>query len=154
MIRVKEELRAELEHRLQFPKAGGQEVHVAVAGNAAAANQLRGWTDAGTTYDVSMVVGPYWNDIDAVVPKVTIDGVYQEDADEDDRQAFTVAGLSWDSIGEQGPHRDLLRIRLNFGVHVAGERSYLGWIGYTLFARGLRRDELSIDDPGPVAPQG
>ncbi len=155
---IREGYKTDPEYRLQFPKSGEQEVHVAASGSVDCypekANRLAGVTDSGSEYDVRLIVGPYWNDITAVVPKVTIDGVLQHNADEDDKQAFVIRDLSWDSVGEQGPKRNLLRIRLKFTVAVWGEESYVNRLGYAIFARGMRRDELSIDEPGPVAPQG
>ena len=52
--------------------------------------------------DVRMLVGPFWRDVRSVVPKVTIDGFYSTNPDQDDYMRWKVRDLTWDTGGEFG----------------------------------------------------
>jgi hypothetical protein len=105
-------------------------------------------------YDVYLLVGPYWKDVEAVVPSVTIDGFHNDNADEDDEQKWEIKGLTWDTVNEFGPNSDELRIRLKFTVLVRGERSFVIRLGYYLIARGRQLGSGGLNAPGPVKRQG
>jgi hypothetical protein len=89
-----------------------------------------------------------------VVPKVTIDGFRNTNADEDDQQKWEIKDLSWDTVGELGPANDELRIRLRANVLVRGQASQVIRLGYYLLARGRRLGQGGLGTPGPVRQQG
>ena len=63
-----------------------------------------------------LLVGPFWQNVEAVVPSVTINGFWNSNADEDDEQKWEIKDLTWDTVNEFGPNQDELRIRLNCKV--------------------------------------
>ena len=105
-------------------------------------------------YNVRLLVGPYWQDVNSVVPKVTVDGISSTNPDEDDFMKWKVSGLTWDTLGEFGPGMNELRIRLKFNVEIQGSHFYVQRIGYWLMASGRRLGVGGINEPGPVHPQG
>jgi len=147
----------EPEYRYQFAAKSPSGPHVVVQGSVnTEPEQLKGFPldEYSTVYDVRLLVGPYWRDVQAVVPTVTIDGFWNSNSDEDDEQQWRIYDLHWDTVGEFGPSNDELRIRLTFKVLVQGEYSRVMRIGYHVFARGRRLGEGGLNEPGPVKQQG
>ncbi len=105
------------------------------------------------SYAVQMLVGPYWQDVQSVVPSVTINGFHSSNPDQDDFMSWQVLSLSWDTVGQQGPH-DELRIRLKFRLIIYGVHAQIHRLGYYLMASGRRLGEGGLSKPGPVKPQG
>lgn len=105
-------------------------------------------------YDVRLLVGPYWKNVEAVVPSVTIDGFWNSNADQDDQQKWEIKELKWDTVNEFGPNNDELRIRLKFKVLVRGEESHVFRFGYYLIAMGRQLGDGGLNIPGPVKEQG
>lgn len=150
----------EPEHRYQFRAQSPAGPHVVVQGSVDtflnAVGLLQGNPDDGqdNEYEVRLLVGPFWRDVQAVVPKVTIDGFRNTNADEDDQQKWEIKDLSWDTVGELGPANDELRIRLRANVLVRGQASQVIRLGYYLLARGRRLGQGGLGTPGPVRQQG
>lgn len=144
------------EHRGFFQPETEAHVGVIIQGNVDTRDVIKGdeWDQVIQSYDIRMLVGPYWTQIENVVPKVTIDGFDSKNPDQDDFMRWEVLGLRWDSIGEQGPNNDELRIRLRFRVDVQGEHARIVRLGYFLMASGRRLGVGGINEPGPVFPQG
>lgn len=105
-------------------------------------------------YDVRLLVGPFWQNVHSVVPKVTIDGFHSSNPDEDDFMHWEVRRLTWDTVGEFGPNQNELRIRLKFRVSIMGEHARIYRLGYYLLASGRRLGVGGLNQPGPVKPQG
>jgi hypothetical protein len=146
----------EAEHRGFFQPETEAHVGVVVQGSVNTAGSLKGNEDDNVVedYDVRLLVGPFWGDVKNVVPKVTIDGFRSTSPDEDDFMWWEVSGLSWDTVGEQGPNQDELRIRLKFRVDVQGEHAQVIRLGYYLLASGRRLGAGGLNQPGPVKSQG
>ena len=110
---------------------------------------LKGHPDDGTinTYDMRLLVGPYWRNVESYVPKVTIDGFYSSGPDVDNYMRWRVRDLTWTTQGEFGPSQDELRIRLDFSVDVQGEKAELSQLGYYLLASGRRLGEGGLNEP-------
>ena len=147
----------EPEYRYQFEAKSPSGPHVVVQGSVdTEPENLQGFSldEYSATYEVRLLVGPYWRDVQAVVPVVTIDGFWNSNADEDDEQRWEIHDLTWDTVGEFGPSNDELRIRLKFTVTVQGEYSKVIRLGYHLTARGRRLGEGGLNEPGPVKEQG
>jgi hypothetical protein len=150
----------EPEHRYQFVAQSPSGPHVVVQGSVDtflhAVGYIQGNPNEGedNEYDVRLEVGPFWRDVQAVVPKVTIDGFRNTNSDEDDQQKWEIKDLTWDTIGELGASNDELRIRLKMKVLVRGEVSQIIRLGYYLLARGRRLGAGGLNTPGPVRSQG
>ena len=127
-----------------------------VQGSVSFVGSLKGDEDDSLEkiYDVRLMVGPYWRDVQSVVPKVTIDGFRSINPDEDDIMDWRIRNLHWDTVGELGPNQDELRIRLRFEVFVQGEHAQVVTIGYFLLASGRRLGAGGLNQPGPVKQQG
>jgi hypothetical protein len=146
----------EAEHRGFFQPETESYVGVVVQGSVDTADSLKGneHDHAVETYDVRLLVGPFWKDVRNVVPKVTIDGFDSTSPDEDDFMQWGTSALSWDTVGEQGPNQDELRIRLKFRVDVQGEHAQVVRLGYYLLASGRKLGTGGLNQPGPVKSQG
>jgi hypothetical protein len=143
----------EPEHRYQFTAANPAGPHVIVSGNVLISDDLKGNEDDSVfnVYDVYLVVGPWWKDVESVVPSVRIDGFINSNADEDDEQAWNITDLIWDTVGgPPGPNVDEERIRLKFKVGIKGENSIVRYIGYYLIARGRELGKGGLESPPPV----
>lgn len=147
----------EPEYRYQFEAKDPSGPHVVVQGSVdTEPDILQGFPldEFSSEYEVRLLVGPFWKDVQAVVPSVTIDGFWNANADEDDEQQWRIHSLTWDTVNEFGPSSDELRIRLKFKVRVQGEYSRVMRIGYYVFARGRKLGEGGLNEPGPVKQQG
>ncbi len=147
----------EPEYRYHFEAQSPSGPHVVVHGSVdTLPDQLLGDENDQyqKAYEVRLMVGPLWKDVQAVVPSVTIDGFWNNNADEDDHQWWSIKNLTWDTVNEFGPSHDELRIRLKFIITLSGEHSHIHRLGYNLFARGRALGEGGIDAPGPVRQQG
>jgi hypothetical protein len=146
----------EAEHRGFFQPETEAHVGVIVQGSVKTRDHLNGNEDDNTveTYDVRLLVGPLWQHVGNVVPKVTIDGFDSTSPDEDDFMQWEVRNLSWDTVGELGPNNDELRIRLRFNVDIQGEHAQIVRLGYYLLASGRRLGQGGLNEPGPVKSQG
>jgi hypothetical protein len=146
----------EAEHRGLYQPETESHVGVIVQGCVDTGGNLIGNEDdsVSETYDVRLLVGPFWQGVSNVVPKVTIDGFYSSNPDEDDYMRWEVQNLSWDTVGEFGPNQDELRIRLKFQVVVQGENAQIVRLGYYLLAQGRRLGAGGLNAPGPVKQQG
>jgi hypothetical protein len=144
----------EPEHRYQFEAGSPSGPHVVVSGSVNMHGALTGNEDEETAnnYDVDLLVGPWWRNVQSVVPSVTITGYSNSNPDEDDYQAWYISALTWDTVGGTGPNVDEERIRLNFKVQIRGEHSGVGRIAYYLFARGRQLGLAGLNAPGPVHP--
>ena len=146
----------EPEHRGLYQPETEAHVGVIVQGSVKTFPNLKGNADDNVeeSYDVRLLVGPFWKHVNSVVPKVTIDGFYSSNPDEDDFMEWEVRNLSWDTVGEFGPNNDELRIRLKFTVNIMGEHAQIIRLGYYLLAAGRELGEGKLDEPGPVKKQG
>lgn len=144
------------EHRGLYQPETEAHVGVIVQGSVNTRDVLEGNEHDHTveSYNVRMLVGPFWRDVQSVVPKVTIDGFDSTSPDEDDFMQWEVQNLTWDTIGEFGPNQNELRIRLKFRVDVQGEHAQVIRLGYFLMASGRRLGEGGLNTPGPVKQQG
>ncbi|MGI9551862.1 MAG: hypothetical protein ACR2MT_11730 [Aurantibacter sp.] len=142
----------EPEHRYQFSAKNPAGVHVVVSGNVLTSDDLRGNEDetVDNVHEVHFIVGPWWRDVNSVVPSVRITGFINSDADIDDEQGWNIRELTWDTVGGTGPNISEERIRLKFKVRVRGEKSIVRNIGYYLIASGRRLGEVGLKSPGPV----
>ena len=134
-------------------------VGVIVQGSVDTILKLKGNEDdeITETHDVRLEVGPFWEGtagVLSVVPKVTIDGFFSTNPDQDDHMLWEVKNLSWDTVGEFGPGQNELRIRLKFQVSIRGEHAQIIRLGYYLLAQGRRLGVGGINEPGPVKQQG
>ena len=144
----------EPEHRgLYQPET---EAHVGVIVQGSVVTELDGNENDQVveSYDVRMLVGPLWQDVQSVVPKVTIDGFHSSNPDQDNFMRWTILNLTWDTVGEFGPNQNELRIRLKFRVNVQGEHAQVQRLGYYLLASGRRLGEGGLTEPDPVKQQG
>lgn len=146
----------EPEHRGLYRPLPEAHIGAIVQGSVAFAGVLVGDEDDSfeKIYEVRLLVGPFWRDVQNVVPKVTVDGFRNNNADEDDIADWRIRNLSWDTVGEFGPSQDESRIRLRFEVFVQGEHSQVINLGYYLMASGRRLGEGGLSEPGPVKRQG
>ncbi len=146
----------EAEYRGRYQPLPVSHVGVIVEGSVGFLSTLVGNSDDAkiNTYDMRLLVGPYWRNVESCVPKVTIDGFYSSNPDEDDFMRWRVRDLTWTTQGEFGPSQDELRIRLDFKVDVQGEEAQVIQLGYYLLASGRRLGEGGLNEPGPVKPQG
>lgn len=146
----------EAEHRGLYQPEPGAHVGVIIQGSVGTKGHLKGneWDQVVEAYDVRLLVGPFWEDVRSVVPKVTIDGFDSTNPDEDDFMQWEVSGLSWDTVGEFGPSQNELRIRLKFRVDIQGEYAQIVRLGYYLLASGRGLGVGGINAPGPVKQQG
>ena len=146
----------EAEHRGFYQPETEAHVGVIVQGNVGTLTLLMGNEDDALpkVYDVRLLVGPFWQDVRSVVPKVTINGFYSTNPDQDDFMRWGVTNLSWDTVGEFGPNQNELRIRLKFQVVIQGEHAQIEQLGYYLLASGRRLGQGGLDTPGPVKKQG
>jgi hypothetical protein len=146
----------EAEYRGRYQPEPTSHVGVIVQGSVGLTSALHGDDDDDTqkSHDVRLLVGPFWQNVENVVPKVTIDGFFSTSPDEDDYMRWRVRDLTWDTQGEFGPNQDELRIRLKFTVDVQGEHAMVTQLGYYLLAGGRRLGVGGISEPGPVKPQG
>lgn len=101
-------------------------------------------------YDVRLLIGPFWQHVDSVVPKVTIDGYKHTNPDEDDFLEWVVRNLTWDTIGGFGPGQSERRIRLKFEVVVRAPHAFILRFGYFAMASGRRLGDGGIGAPGPI----
>jgi len=150
------ELAFEAEHRAIFQPEFDAHDGAIVQGTVGTPGIFKGADDDDdiALYHVRMLVGPFWKDVQSVVPKVTIDGFFSSNPDQDDNMRWTVQGLEWDTVGEFGPNNDELRIRLKFDVLVQGEHANVWALGYYLMASGRRFGSGGLNTPGPVKEQG
>ena len=146
----------EAEHRGFFQPETEAHVGVIVQGSVDTTDILKGNESDQhiETYDVRLLVGPLWQNVENVVPKVTIDRFHSSNPDQDDFMTWGVQNLTWDTIGELGPSNDELRIRLNFLVKIQGEYAQIKRLGYYLLASGRRLGVGGLNTPGPVKEQG
>jgi len=144
------------EHRGFFQPEMEAHVGVIVQGSVETRDILNGNEDDQViqSFDIRMLVGPFWTNVANVVPKVTIDGFRSTNPDQDDFVWWEVTNLRWDTLGEQGPNNNELRIRLLFRVNVQGEHAQVIRLGYFLLASGRTLGDGGIDAPGPVIDQG
>lgn len=80
---------AEFRHRFEAVSPAGDHVIVqgsVYTGNALVGNQDDEEDETDNEYDVRLLVGPFWRNVKAVVPSVTINGFWNSDADDDDQQ--------------------------------------------------------------------
>jgi hypothetical protein len=94
----------EAEHRGRYQPVPTSHVGVIVQGSTGFGGYMLGNDDDSEfdTYDVRMLVGPFWRDVRSVVPKVTVDGFYSTNPDQDDYMRWKVRDLTWDTGGEFG----------------------------------------------------
>lgn len=146
----------EAEHRGLYQPETESHVGVIVQGSVKTLDLLKGNESDNVveTYDVRLLVGPFWQDVASVVPKVTIDGFDSTNPDEDDFMQWEIRNLSWDTLGEFGPNQNELRIRLKFQVDIQGEHAQIQRLGYYLLASGRRLGVGGLNEPGPVKQQG
>jgi hypothetical protein len=143
----------EPEWRYEFEAAGPSGPHVVVSGIAVVAQLLTGTSDDNwEEYEVYLTVGPYWRDVQSVVPSVTVNGFWNENADQDDQQGWALDRLTWDAVSGTDQYVDEERIRLKFFVGLLGENSYIFYLGYNLFARGRELGHEGLSSPQPVWP--
>ena len=136
------------EHRHQFEAKAPSWVHVVASGSAPLSLTIGTSDEFWEEYDVHLVVGPWWRDVQVVVPFVTMNGFHQNDWDEVDQAGWVIRDLSWDTVGgNQAPHLDEERIRLKFVVSVKGEGSFVMRIGYYFTAAGRRLGVEGLDSP-------
>jgi hypothetical protein len=145
------------EHRLAFKPAAPAWDHVVVSGevdiesSSSEALALQGeFDDSSSTYEVHLIVGPWWRDVRVCVPSVTINGFNNTDADDDDQQLWIIRDLKWTTDGEGAPNPDEVRIRLEFMVDLRGESSWLRRFGYHFTAAGRKLGVGGISQPGPI----
>ena len=131
--------------------------HVVVSGevdlkdSSIEAQTLGGEFDNSTsTYEVHLIVGPWWKDVRVCVPCVTINGFNNTDADEDDQQLWVIRDLKWTTDGEGAPIPGEVRIRLEFMVELRGKSSWLRRFGYHFTAAGRKLGGGGISQPGPI----
>ncbi len=108
------------------------------------------WDVDWMKYDVRLMVGPYWKHVDSVVPKVTIDGYYSTNPDQDDLMRWGIYNLRWDTVGEFGPGQNEHQIRLRMEVEIMGEHARVSRLGYYVMASGRGLGEGGLSSPGPV----
>jgi hypothetical protein len=146
----------EAEHRGFFQPETEAHVGVIIQGSVDTTGLLKGneWDQVVETYQVRLLVGPLWQHVHNVVPKVTVDRFQSSNPDQDDFMTWGVQNLGWDTVGELGPNNDELRIRLMFDVKIQGENAEIARLGYFLMASGRRLGEGGINEPGPVKKQG
>ena len=140
------------EHRGFFQPETEAHVGVIVQGSVDTLDLLKGneSDDVVETYDVFMWVGPYWTDVASVVPKITIDGVFSSNPDQDDFIKWEVRNLKWDAPDGEGPNDNFQRIQLRCQIDVQGEYAQIRRLGYFFLASGRSLGPGSIDDPGPI----
>lgn len=145
------------EHRLRFKPADPSWEHVVVSGEvdlyepSTESLALQGFFDDSTSwYEVHLIVGPWWRDVQVCVPHVTINGFKNSDADEDDEQEWIIRNLKWTTDGEGAPNPGEVRIRLEFQIGLRGEASWLQWLGYGFTAAGRKLGVGGITQPGPI----
>jgi hypothetical protein len=143
------------EHRLAFKPASPSWDHAVVSGEVDFVNSaplsVEGETDDDLTeYEIHMVVGPWWRDVQVCVPSVTIAGHLNTNSDEDDQQMWIVRDLKWTTDGEGAPNPGEVRIRLEFKVGLQGEHSWLRQLSYYFTAAGRQLGLGGITKPGPI----
>jgi len=145
------------EHRHAFKPQSPSWEHVVASGEVDLDNAspeaiaLQGHSDDETSYyEVHMIVGPWWRDVQVCVPHVVLSGFLNEDADEDDEQAWIARQVKWTTDGEGAPNPGEVRIRLEFTVGLRGEASWLRWISYNFTAAGRRLGVGGVKEPGPI----
>ena len=138
----------EKEHRYQFEAKSPAGPHVVVSGNTWGLGTLGTNDDTFEDYEVRLIVGPWWKDVQNVVPFVTINGFMNDDWDEVDAAGWEVTDLTWDTVGgDQAPHLDEERIRLKFILRVRGEGSAVIRTAYHFFARGRQLGAEGLGSP-------
>ena len=139
----------EKEHRLQFEAKAPSWTFVVISGSVGGSLLFVGGDDENyTTHEMELVVGPWWRDVQDVVPFVTVNGFDESNADEDDEMGWSIEQLTWDTVGgTQGPNIDEERIRLKFKILLKGEEAHVTRIGYYLTAGGRALGAGGIDSP-------
>lgn len=136
----------ELRHHFVAKSPAGD--HVVASGNAQLALTVGRSDDEWEEYEVRAVVGPWWRDVQTVVPYVAINGFHNDDWDEVDAAGWVIRKLTWDTVGgNEAPHIDEERIRLKFHLGVKGEESFVMSIGYYFTARGRNLGVKGINSP-------
>ena len=142
--------RFDTEHRHQFEAKSPSGPHVVVSGSLRPIDIIGTNDDTYEEYEVNMVVGPWWRDVQTCVPTVTVNGFQQQDWDEVDEAGWIVHDLKWDTVGgPTGPNVNHERIRLKFILRVKGERSSVTAISYYFIARGRRLSVGGLFNPDP-----
>ena len=138
----------EKEHRMSFRPASPDWIFVVFSGSVGGSLMLGGEKDDAYTHnEMEIIVGPWWRDVQSVVPFVAMTGFDNADADDDDEQGWSIEHLTWDTVGGTGPNVDEERIRLKFWVDLKGENSRLTRISYTVTAAGRELGSGGIDAP-------
>ena len=147
----------EPEYRMFFIPENPNGAHVVLQGSVDTESMdLKGFPveEYYTGYEVHLLVGPFWKDVQSVVPRVSLDGYMNSNSDEDDEQGWYISDLQWDTVGEVGHSNDELRIRLKFQLSVKGDNTLITRIGYYLTAHGRKIGYNGLNQPGPVKQQG
>jgi hypothetical protein len=85
-----------------------------------------------TQFDVQITVGPKWKGVSQCSPLITPNQYVNNDADEDDIQAWSVYPCTWELVASQGGQR----IRLKFSMGQSGQSTLFFGIGYQVTATG------------------
>lgn len=110
--------------------------------------------DAGSDADVinnliHLVVGPWWGDLQKVVPHVTIGEYYSSNPDQDDYMRWSIQGLTFTkkagAIGS--PNAGEKRIQLEFTVGLQGTHSHVYRLNYYVTAVGRSLGVGGIESP-------
>jgi hypothetical protein len=100
----------EPEWRYMLEAASPAGPHVVVSGRGHdTSSELQDTSDDDfSAYDVQMIVGPWWGEggVVSVVPLVTPLHYDQQNADEDDEQAWRISNLTWDAVSGTGAFVD------------------------------------------------
>lgn len=139
----------EKEHRHRFSAQSPSGDHVVASGTMNLGGVVIGTSDEHfEDYEIRAVVGPWWKDVQNVVPLVTASGFNQDDWDEVDEAGWTIRELTWDTVGgNQAPHLDEERIRLKFHLAVKGEGSSVTYVSYYFTARGRELGKEGLNSP-------
>jgi hypothetical protein len=138
----------EKEYRLQFASEKPSGIVVVFSGSVQGFEPAIGGSDASfNNVNVTILVGPYWRDVQEVVPFVTLNGVLNTNSDEDDALGWLISDLKWDTEGGTGDFIDEERIRLKFTIALRGEYTSSNRVGYYVTARGRRLGHLGIKAP-------
>ena len=141
----------EPEHRHRFEAKDPAGDHVVFSGSVVLSGLKGTDDDHFDSYEVRLVVGPWWKDVASVVPFVSLTMFSQDDWDDVDHGGWSVSDLDWDTIGgPDAPSSDEERIRLKFSVGVKGEGTSVHRIAYYVTARGRRLGSGGVKSPGPV----
>jgi hypothetical protein len=138
------------EHRHLFSGVNPSWDHVIFSGSTNIAGSQGEPGDKWIENTYHLIVGPWWKDVQRVVPYVTMNGFANDNWDEVDKAGWNISDLDWDTVGgTTQPHINEERIRLKFTIAIKGKDSSLFRIAYHVTAAGRGIGEKGINSPDP-----